>query len=150
MFPIWWIFLQAIKPISEDSIGNPFWTWAPTLEGFDEVLHGRLVGQWLLNTAILLFVGITLTLITSILAGYALARLHVPGSRWIARLLLASYVLPQPLVLIPIYQVFQWLQLDGTLMAGFLLDQPVTTPFATWLLFTYFDGVPLEIGEHAC
>src|SRR5260370_40906890 len=128
MFPIWWIFLQAIKPISEDSIGNPFWTWAPTLEGFDEVLHGRLVGQWLLNTGILLFAGIALTLTTSILAGYALARLHVPGARWIARLLLASYFLPQPLVLIPIYQVFQWLQLNCTLMAVRRLGQTRDIP----------------------
>jgi ABC-type glycerol-3-phosphate transport system permease component len=149
LFPIWWIFLQAIKPISEDSIGNPFWTWAPTLDGFDEVLHGRLVGQWLINTGILLVVGITLTLATSVLAGYALARLAVPGARWIARLLLASYFLPQPLVLIPIYQVFLWLRLDGTLTSVILLDQTLTIPFATWLLFTYFEGLPADIEEHA-
>ncbi|HLZ26423.1 MAG TPA: ABC transporter permease subunit [Chloroflexota bacterium] len=149
IFPIWWIFLQAVKPMSEDPIGNPFWTWAPTLDGFDEVLHGRLVGQWLLNTGILLVVGIALTLGTSMLAGYALARLHVPGARWIARLLLASYFLPQPLVLIPIYQVFLWLRLDGTLLSVILLDQTLTIPFATWLLFTYFAGLPADIEEHA-
>lgn len=149
MFPIWWIFLQAIKPISEDAIGNPFWTWAPTLDGFDEVLHGRMVPQWLLNTAILLVCGIALTLVVSILAGYALARLRVPGARWIARLLLASYFLPQPLVLIPIYQVFLWLRLDNTLAAVILLDQTLTIPFATWLLFTYFEGLPADVEEHA-
>jgi multiple sugar transport system permease protein len=148
-FPIWWVFVQAVKPISEDPMGNPFWTWAPTLDGFDEVLHGRLVGQWLLNTGILLFVGITLTLATSTLAGYALARLHVPASRWIARLLLASYFLPQSLVLIPIYQLFLWLRLDGTLASVILLDQTLTIPFATWLLFTYFAGLPSDIEEHA-
>jgi multiple sugar transport system permease protein len=149
LFPIWWIFLQAVKPISEDPIGNPFWTWAPTLEGFDEVLHGRTVPQWLFNTGILLVVGILITLVTSVLAGYALARLHLPGARWIARLLLASYFLPQPLVLIPIYQVFLWLRLDNTLLSVILLDQTLTIPFATWLLFTYFDGLPVDIEEHA-
>jgi multiple sugar transport system permease protein len=149
LFPIWWIFLQAIKPQSEDPIGNPFWTWAPTLDGFDEVLHGRMVPQWLLNTAILLIVGIAITLATSMLAAYALARMRVPGARWIARLLLASYFLPQPLVLIPIYQVFLWLRLDNTLASVILLDQTLTIPFATWLLFTYFDGLPADIEEHA-
>ena len=149
LFPIWWIFLQAIKPTSEDPIGNPFWTWAPTLDGFDEVLHGRMVPQWLLNTAILLVVGIAITLSVSMLAGYALARLRVPGARWIARLLLASYFLPQPLVLIPIYQVFLWLRLDNTLASVILLDQTLTIPFATWLLFTYFEGLPTDIEEHA-
>lgn len=149
LFPIWWIFLQAVKPISEDSVGNPFWTWAPTLDGFEEVLHGRLVPQWLFNTGILLVVGIAITLATSLLAGYALARLHVPGSRWIARLLLASYFLPQPLVLIPIYQVFLWLRLDNTLLSVILLDQTLTIPFATWLAFTYFEGLPTDVEEHA-
>ena len=149
LFPIWWIFLQAVKPESEDSIGNPFWTWAPTLDGFDEVVHGRMVPQWLLNTTILLVVGIAITLAVSMLAGYALARLRVPGARWIARLLLASYFLPQPLVLIPIYQVFLWLRLDNTLASVILLDQTLTIPFATWLLFTYFDGLPTDIEEHA-
>ena len=149
VFPIWWIFLQAVKPISEDQIGNPFWTWAPTLDGFDEVIHGRMVPQWLLNTAILLVVGITLTLVASMLAAYALARLRVPGARWIARLLLASYFLPQPLVLIPIYQVFLWLRLDNTLASVILLDQTLTIPFATWLLFTYFEGLPADVEEHA-
>jgi multiple sugar transport system permease protein len=149
LFPIWWIFLQAIKPTSEDPIGNPFWTWAPTLDGFEEVVHGRLVPQWLLNTAILLVVGITITLATSLLAGYALARLRVPGARWIARLLLASYFLPQPLVLIPIYQVFVLLRLDNTLASVILLDQTLTIPFATWLLFTYFEGLPTDVEEHA-
>lgn len=149
LFPIWWIFLQAVKPISEDALGNPFWTWAPTLDGFDEVLHGRLVPQWLINTAILLLVGITITLAASMLAAYALARLRVPGARWVARLLLASYFLPQPLVLIPIYQVFLWLRLDNTLASVILLDQTLTIPFATWLLFTYFDGLPADIEDHA-
>jgi multiple sugar transport system permease protein len=149
IFPIWWIFLQAIKPISEDSIGNPFWTWAPTLDGFDEVLHGRLVPQWLLNTGIMLVAGIAITLCASLLAGYALARLHLPGAKWIARLMLASYFLPQPLVLIPIYQVFLWLRLDNTLLSVILIDQTLTIPFATWLLFTYFEGLPTDIEDHA-
>jgi multiple sugar transport system permease protein len=149
LFPVWWIFVQAIKPISEDAIGNPFWTWAPTLDGFDEVLHGRLVPQWLFNTAVLLVFGIALTLITSVLAGYALARLRVPGSRWIARLLLASYFLPQPLILLPMYQVFLWLRLDNTLLAVILIEQTLTIPFATWLLFTYFQGLPTDVEEHA-
>jgi multiple sugar transport system permease protein len=138
-----------VRPIKEDRIGNPFWTWAPTLDGFEEVLRGRLVGQWLVNTGILLVVGIALTLIVSTLAGYALARFRVPGRRWIARLLFATYFLPQPMVLIPIYQIFLWLHLDNTLLAVILLTQTLTVPFATWLLFSYFEGLPADIEEHA-
>jgi multiple sugar transport system permease protein len=149
VFPVWWIFLQAVRPIEEDALGNPFWTWDPTLRGFEEALEGRMIGVWLLNTVIVLAVGIALTLIASVPAGYALGRLRVPGRRWIARLLFASYFLPQPMVLVPIYQVFLALHLDNTLMSVILLNQTLTIPFATWLCFSYFEGLPNDIEEHA-
>ena len=149
IFPIWWIFLQAVKPISEDRYGNPFWTWSPTLDGFTAALHGRLVGVWLLNTLIVLGVGIALTLIAGGLAGYALSRLRVPGGRWIARLLFASYFLPYPMLLVPVYQIFVWLGLDNSLIAVILLNQTLTIPFATWLCYSYFEGLPADAEEHA-
>jgi len=149
VFPIWWILLQAIRPLHEDVYGNPFWTWDPTLGGFEEALEGRPIGMWLLNTATVLVVGVGLTLVASVLAGYALGRLSVPGGRWIARLLLASYFLPQPMVLVPIYQLFLALDLDNTLASVILLDQTLTIPFATWLCYTYFQGMPPDIEEHA-
>jgi multiple sugar transport system permease protein len=149
IFPVWWIFLQAVRPISEDRLGNPFWTWAPTLDGFTSALHGRLVGVWLLNTFIVLGFGIAITLVVSALAGYALGRLRVPAARWIARALFATYFLPFPMLLIPVYQIFQRLGLDNTLLAVILLNQTLTIPFATWLCFSYFDALPADVEEHA-
>jgi multiple sugar transport system permease protein len=149
VFPIWWIFLQAVRPISDDRYGNPFWTWHPSLEGFQEALAGRAIWIWLLNTGIVLLVGVGLTLVVSVLAGYALGRLRTPGRRWLARLLFASYFLPQPMVLVPIYQVFRALQLDNTLLSVILLNQTLTVPFATWLCFSFFEGLPSEIEDHA-
>jgi ABC-type glycerol-3-phosphate transport system permease component len=149
VFPIWWIFLQAIRPVEEDVYGNPFWTWDPTLKGFQEALEDRPIITWLVNTGIVLVVGVAITLLVSVLAGYALGRLKVPGRRWIARLMFASYFLPQPMVLVPIYQVFLGLQLDNTLLSIILLNQTLTVPFATWLCFTFFEGLPPDIEEHA-
>ncbi len=149
LFPIWWIILQAVRPIREDRFGNPFWTWNPTFVGLTEAFEGRNIWIWMRNTGIVLTVGVAITLAVSLLAGYALGRLHLPGREWIARLILASYFLPQPMVLVPIYQVFLALHLDNTLAAVILLSQTLTIPFSTWLFFTYFDGLPAEIEEHA-
>jgi multiple sugar transport system permease protein len=149
IFPIWWIMLQAIRPTYEDQYGNPFWTWNPTLDGFREALEGRSIWLWLGNTAIVLLIGVGITLVVSVLAGYALGRLRVPGRRWIARLLFASYFLPQPMVLVPIYQVFLATHLDNTLWSVILLNQTLTVPFATWLCFSFFEGLPADIEEHA-
>ncbi len=149
LFPIWWIILQAVRPIGDDKYGNPFWTWNPTFQGLTEAFEGRNVWIWLRNTGIVLVVGVAITIAVSLLAGYALGRLHLPGRRWIARVLFASYFLPQPMVLVPIYQMFLKLGLDNTLGAVILISQTLTIPFATWLFFTYFDGLPAEIEEHA-
>lgn len=149
LFPIWWIILQAVRPVSDDVYGNPFWTWNPTFAGLTEAYEGRNIWIWMRNTGIVIAVGVGLTLVVSLLAGYALGRLRLPGRRWIARLLFASYFLPQPMVLIPIYQVFVWLGLDNSLTGVILLSQTLTVPFATWLFFTYFEGLPPEIEEHA-
>jgi multiple sugar transport system permease protein len=149
VFPIWWIFLQAVRPASEDRFGNPFWTWSPTFNGFLAAINGRLVGVWLLNTFVLLGVGICLTLVAGGLAGYALGRLPVPGRRWLARLLFASYFLPYPMLLVPVYQIFVWLHLDNSLLAVILLNQTLTIPFATWLCSSYFEGLPADMEEHA-
>ncbi len=149
LFPIWWIVLQAVRPVSDDKYGNPFWTWNPTFAGLTEAYEGRNIWIWMRNTGIIIVVGVGLTLVVSLLAGYALGRLRLPGRRWIARLLFASYFLPQPMVLVPIYQVFLWLGLDNTLAGVILLSQTLTVPFATWLFFTYFEGLPPEIEEHA-
>jgi multiple sugar transport system permease protein len=149
LFPVWWIVLPAIRPVSEDKYGNPFWTWSPTFEGLLEAFEGRQVWIWLLNTAIVLAVGIAITLVASVLAGYALARLRIPKRRWIARTLFATYFLPQPMVLVPIYRVFVTLHLDNTLASVILLNQTLTIPFAAWLCYSYFEGLPPDIEEHA-
>ncbi|HEX8967270.1 MAG TPA: ABC transporter permease subunit [Chloroflexota bacterium] len=149
LFPVWWIFLQAVRPISEDRYGNPFWTWAPTLNGFTSALQGRLVGAWLLNTFIVLAVGVAVTIVAGALAGYALSRQRVRGARWIARGIFATYFLPYPMLLVPVYQLFVWLGLDNTLLSVIVLNQTLTVPFATWLCFTYFDGLPPDAEEHA-
>ncbi len=149
IFPIWWIVLQAVRPPKEDSLGNPFWTWHPNLNLLFKAFEGRNIWVWLLNTFIVLVVGVSMTLVASLLAGYALGRLRLPGREMIARLILASYFLPQPMVLIPMYQLFVGLHLDNTLLGVILLNQTLTIPFATWLFFTYFQGLPQEVEEHA-
>ncbi len=149
LFPFWWMIQLAIRPVVEDRYGNPFWTWHPTFVAVTEAFEGRNIWIWMRNTALVMVFGVALTLAVSLLAGYALGRLRFRGRRWIARLIFASYFLPQPMVLVPIYQVFLFLNLDNTLAAVVLISQTLTIPFATWLFFTYFDGLPAEIEEHA-
>jgi ABC-type glycerol-3-phosphate transport system permease component len=129
--------------------GNPFWARHPSLQGFTEPLGDRAFWTWMGNTAIVFGAALILALVASLLAGYSLARLRVPGRRWIARLLLASYFVPQTAILVPVYQFFIWLRIDDSFLAVILLYQTLTIPFCTWLFYSQFETLASDTEEAA-
>jgi multiple sugar transport system permease protein len=141
--------IQAIRPIAENVDGNPFWARHPSLAGVTETLGDHAFWTWMGNTAIVFGAALVLALAASLLAGYSLARLRVPGRRWIARLLLASYFVPQTAILVPIYQFFIWLRIDDSFLAVILLYQTLTIPFCTWLFYSQFETLPPNTEEAA-
>jgi multiple sugar transport system permease protein len=60
-----------------------------------------------------------------------------------------AYFVPQMAVIIPVFQVFQALALDDSLTGMVLLYFTLTVPFSTWLFYAYFQGLPVEVEEHA-
>jgi ABC-type glycerol-3-phosphate transport system permease component len=149
LLPIYWTVVQAIRPVGELPRGNPFWVAHPSFEDFAQVLQSGEFWVWMRNTAIVFGLALLLALVASLLAGYSLARLRPPGSRWLARLLFASYFIPQTAVLVPILSVFYFLHLTDTLWSVILLYQTLTIPFCTWLFYIYFRGLPPELEESA-
>jgi ABC-type glycerol-3-phosphate transport system permease component len=149
IFPIYWTVIQAVRPIVEDLGGNPFWVHDPSLDAYFSILSNEHFWEWMRNTAIIFGGALLLTLVTSLMAGYALARFHIPGGRGIAWLMLASYFIPQTAVIIPIYQLLLALNIEDTMLSVILLYQTLAIPFCTWLFYIYFRGLPPDIEESA-
>ena len=83
------------------------------------------------------------------LAAYALGRLRPPGFRWWRRVIFATYVIPQTILFIPLYQVVIALELDDNLLALLLIYPTMALPFCVWMLSAYFQHLPREIEEAA-
>lgn len=149
ILPIYWTLISSIRPLTENTDGNPFWPLHPSLSGITEPLQERAFWTWMQNTAVIFGVALLVALVASLLAGYALARLRPPGARWTARLLLASYFVPQIAVLVPVYQLFIWLGISDTFLAVILLYETLTVPFCTWLFYTHFTALPPDTEEAA-
>jgi ABC-type glycerol-3-phosphate transport system permease component len=149
IFPIYWTVIQAIRPIAEDIGGNPFWAHNPSLDAYFDILGNEQFWEWMRNTAIIFGGALVLTLLSSLMAGYALARYKIRGGRWIARLMLASYFIPQTAVIVPIYQVMLALNIEDTMLSVVLLYQTLAIPFCTWLFYIYFRGLSPDIEESA-
>jgi len=164
LFPIYFMFVQSLKGAHEDVFGNPLIVTDPTFENFEELFvprgeaHG-FVGRvlrrsypfftWLENTLVVFAGTLIVTLGTSIAAAYALGRLQPPGFRWWRRAIFATYVIPQTILFVPLYQVVHGLGLDDNLLALVLIYPTMALPFCVWMLSAYFQHLPREIEEAA-
>jgi len=164
LFPIYFVLVQSLKTAEEDVFGNPLIVLHPTLENFEELFVSKgeprgFVGTvlhrsypffvWLENTIVVFTGTVALTLGTAIAAAYALGRLRPPGFRWWRRVIFASYVIPQTILFVPLYQVVNALGLDDSLLALLLIYPTMALPFCIWILSAYFQHLPREIEEAA-
>jgi multiple sugar transport system permease protein len=164
LFPIYFMLVQSLKTAEEDVFGNPLIVVNPTLENFEELFERKgevrgFVGtalrrsypflDWLENTIVVFTGTVAVTLGASVAAAYALGRLRPPGFRWWRRAIFATYVIPQTILFVPLYQVVNALGLDDNLLALLLIYPATALPFCVWMLSAYFQHLPREIEEAA-
>ena len=80
---------------------------------------------------------------------YPLARMNFPGAAIVAIGVAATYLVPQPLLFIPMADIINRLDLGNTLSAVMLTYPTLLIPFCSWLLMGYFKSVPRELEEAA-
>jgi multiple sugar transport system permease protein len=90
------------------------------------------------STGVALFVGAP--------AGWAIARL---GAAKVAVLVLIARMTPGLSFLIPLFLLFQWLGLLGTLWPQIIIHLVVTVPIVIWIMIGYFETTPMELEESA-
>ena len=152
VFPVYWMAITAFKRDTEiyrmDQV--PFWFHQlPTLAHFERLLmHTYFVTQ-LTNTVLLAVCVVAITMVTAIPAGYALARLRLPGSDNLGIAIFLTYLVPQTFLFIPLARVVGALGLFDSWQALMVVYPTFTIPFCTWKMMGYFKTVPLEIEEAA-
>jgi len=149
LFPVYYTAVQAVKPVSEYPGGQIFWAYHPDLTTLGQALHDPQLLIWGRNTVIVFGAVLALGLVVSLMAGYGLARFNPPGARWAARLMFATYFVPQMAVILPLYRIYATVGLDDTLPGIVLAYLTLMVPFATWLFYSYFLGLDREVEEHA-
>jgi multiple sugar transport system permease protein len=89
------------------------------------------------------------SLMLGTMMAYPLARLRFPGAAIVAIGVAATYLVPQPLLFIPMADIINGLDLGNTLSAVMLTYPTLLIPFCAWLLMGYFTSVPRELEEAA-
>jgi len=152
VFPIVWMAITAFKQDADlyrmDQF--PFWFHhPPTLEHFERLFTQTYFGVQLLNTLLLASCVMAITMVAAVPAGYALARLRLPGAENLGIAIFATYLVPSIILFIPLARVVGTLGLFDSWWALVVVYPGFTIPFCTWTMMGYFKTVPAEIEEAA-
>ncbi|MFD0784076.1 carbohydrate ABC transporter permease [Micromonospora azadirachtae] len=116
-----------------------------------ETLANYQAGIWryLANSTIVSLLTVVLTLLVSLLGGYAFARFRFPGRNILFLLTLAILMVPYATLLIPLYVLLNEVGLQNSLVGVALVLTMFQLPFATFLMRISFEAVPRELDEAA-
>ncbi|PYI38716.1 sugar ABC transporter permease [Arthrobacter psychrolactophilus] len=149
LVPFAWATITALKSETE-AAATPI-TLVPksgfTFDAFAKVLQQGNIPQWTLNS---LFTAAAITIITlaiSTLAAYALSRIDFKGRKLMMTIIVASLIVPPPVLIIPLfYQMVSFHMIDT--YWGIILPQ-VIAPAMVFVLKKFFDQIPRELEDAA-
>ncbi|MGH6924395.1 MAG: carbohydrate ABC transporter permease [Propylenella sp.] len=152
LFPVYWIAANSFKfDIDIFSIPPLWFPTNPTLKHYNSAFIERPFLQYALNSFIIAVATTIVALVLGTMAGYALARFRYPGnvryhvSFWI----LSTRMMPPIVTIIPLYLFFNYFQMLNTKTAVVIAYTAFNLPFATWMMKSYFQDLPVELEEAA-
>ena len=152
LFPFYWMAITTFKPNGElldYKHNNPFWITSPTLDNVWKLLLDTEYPRWLFTTMLVAVSSTVLSLVSSVLAAYAIERLRFRGSTYVGLGIYVAYLVPPSILFIPLASVVFQLGLFDTPFALILTYPTFLIPFCTWLLIGYFKSIPYELEECA-
>ncbi|MFE9654552.1 carbohydrate ABC transporter permease [Micromonospora sp. NPDC006431] len=145
LFPLVWTAVASVAPQAGT---NQTHGWG---FGNYETLTNYQAGIWryLANSAFVSALTVALTLLISLLGGYAFARFRFPGKNVLFLITLAILMVPYATLLIPLYVLLNEVGLQNSLVGVALVLTVFQLPFSTFLMRISFEAVPRELDEAA-
>jgi len=103
----------------------------------------------MVNSTIVAVATVAISMAVGIFGAYAFARLEFRGRRPTLMVFLATYMLPQIALLIPLYLILNSLGLLDSKLGLILVDCSLIIPFTLWILSNYFLTVPVDLEDAA-
>ncbi|MBN8909000.1 MAG: carbohydrate ABC transporter permease, partial [Rhodospirillales bacterium] len=151
LFPFYWMAVTSLKPNSElyNRKIMPLIVYHPTLKHYVDLLSETNFLLWTWNTFVVAVVSTAISLVFGVMLAYPLARMRFAGAALISFAVAATYLVPQPLLFIPLADIINQLGLGDTLTSVILTYPTLLVPFCAWLLMGYFKTVPRDLEDAA-
>jgi multiple sugar transport system permease protein len=143
---LWMLSLSLKTELDNTAYPPVFIPSPPTLANYVQVFAENNFGLYLWNSILVTGGAVIIGLLVGVPAGYGIAR---GKSAKFAVLILIARMTPALSFLIPLFILFQWLGLIGTIPALIITHLVITIPIIVWIMIGYFENVPLELEDAA-
>jgi len=170
MFPLYWILISSFKTradiVSTTPSYLPYLEFNPIFDNYTDVLVGgsQTSGEGstvtasadvsefrdrLINSIIITGGSTILAVLIGTLTAYAVSRFTIPLEDDFMFFVLSTRMLPPIVVLIPVFVLFNDLELRDTYHGIILLYTAFNLPFVVWIMKGFFDEIPKEYEDAA-
>ncbi len=147
LFPVYWMVATSLKLPREILRTPALWPHVFTLNNYRTLLVTKGFLTNIRNSFIVASTVTVISIVISSLAAYSIVRFRTRFRGVIGRLILFAYLTPTSLLFIPLSIIMAQLQLGNSLAGLVLVYLTFSLPLSTWLLQSYFRGVPRELEE---
>ncbi len=147
-FPFYWMLLTSLTP--REVLFQPpykFFRFDLSVENYRDLFFATDFLIYLKNSLIAASGSIVLNVFAATLAGYGLTRFNFWAKRKFAQGILFSYMFPPMLMAIPLYIILSALQMRNTYYGLILAHTSISLPLNIWLMWQYFQIVPISLEE---
>ena len=148
LLPIYTAFVASLteyKNLGQSFLYPVDWAW----QNWVNIWSRINLFSYLKSTMIYALFSALITVTLAIFAGYALSRFRFRGKKLYSSTLLVTQVLPQVVIVVPVFMLVRTLGLYDTYFGVIITIVATSMAFPTMLMRSYFDSVPKELEESA-
>jgi multiple sugar transport system permease protein len=161
LLPFLWMFFGSVRkeaeihgymfPFGWHTIVPVEWSIQSYLDIFGISEEGAKGGlrfhRGLMNSGIIAVAVVSSSMLFNTMAAYFFARLPFPGKKWLTAYVLATFLLPFEVTVVPLYLVISELGLRNTYWA--MIVPFYASPFIVFMLTQFLGGIPIDLDEAA-
>lgn len=148
LLPLLFMVFTSFKGISEAMTSSSLLPRDWTLQNYRDLFADTATAPiflWLMNTAVVTVAGTAIRITTSVLAAYALARLSVPGKRFIVAGLVWAMAIPEIVTFFPLFYIFKQMKLLNSFLP--LILPSGSGVMCIYLIYNFLLSFPKELEE---
>jgi multiple sugar transport system permease protein len=150
LFPLFWLLKVSVTPTKLlYTEGIRMWPSETTWANYGFVLTRSDFPRFFMNSVIVSGATAVIVTVVAAAAGYAFSRFAFRGKLFIIALMLITQMFPLVMLIAPIFKILSPIGLTNSLTGLIIVYSAFNVPFATFLMQSFFDGVPRELEEAA-